>query len=95
MKEANDGTVEIKDSEPNAVREFLRFLYAGKVERIDTIYLKLFELSHVYLVESLKTICMDYMVRHMNVTNVVDIFIVAKKYELPAVIERAKYVFST
>ena len=92
MKEAKERVVEIKDTESNIVEEFLRFLYTGEVENLDKIYMPLFQLAHTYLVEDLKTKCEHFIVRHLDVNNVLEMYVFAKTYELRLVSKRARQI---
>ena len=93
MKESKEKVVEVKDTEPNLVRELLRFMYTGKVQNLDLIHFPLFELAHIYLVKDLERICEHFMIRHVDVKNGLEIYSLGKKYELPLLLKRVKQVF--
>ncbi len=85
--------MEIEEANPNALRELLRFLYRGEVEDLDKFAAQVFELAHRYLVEGLKTYCIDYMLINVSEINVLEFYCLAKKYNVPELAEKAKRYF--
>jgi hypothetical protein len=94
MKEVKEKVVEIKEVDPKILLEFLRFLYLGVVENMAEVSPLLFELADRYLMEDLKETCVYYMVHHVTVLNVVELFCLSKKFNIPSLCAKTKSVFA-
>jgi speckle-type POZ protein len=94
MKEAKERVVDIKEVDPNVLRELLRFLYQGEVEMSPKMSMRLYELADRYLMQDLKENCLYYMVHHITVLNVVDLFCLAKKHDLRTLCAKSKSFFA-
>lgn len=69
--EYNNITVEIKDIEPLVLREFLGYLYSGKisVDLSEDMLCQLYSASDNYYVQGLKKLCSCCMIRNLNAEN--------------------------
>jgi hypothetical protein len=68
----------------------LRARCCGEAECLDELSTKIFELSHRYMLEGLKTYCLSYMMRNFSQVNVIEFYCLAKKYEVSQLTEKAK-----
>jgi speckle-type POZ protein len=94
MKEAKERVVRINEVDPMVLRELLRFLYLGEVENMAEISPSLYELADRYLMDDLKETCVYYMVHNVTVFNMVDLFCLAKKFNIPSLCTKTKSVFA-
>jgi speckle-type POZ protein len=92
MKEAHERNVEINDAEPDVVREMLRFLYTGEVENMTKVFTNLYELAHRYLIEDLKNVCVTSMIEHLSAENALELYSLAKQYDISLLSEQAKQI---
>ena len=83
-KEHRDNYVNIKDIDSNVFEVFLRFLYSGKVDKLDGMCLDLFAAADMYDVQSLRIICIHHMSANMSVDNVVNILALAERHSIEA-----------
>jgi len=87
-KESIYNAVDIQDCTPEAVEDFLFFLYNAMLRpfRFSSANLELLfglvHLSSKYQVELLMPICMDFLMDIMAVDNVLEIFVVVDRYKL-------------
>jgi len=85
MKEAQTNCATIEDTEPNAFRHFLQFIYSGKMpmnESIDDVAAVLM-LAEKYDLSELKEACVDILGWRLDKSSVVDIWILAQTYNCP------------
>jgi hypothetical protein len=92
MKEAKEGCIEIKEAEPETVREMLNFFYTGKVKNMSGVCIKLYGLAHQYLVKDLTAMCLGSMIGIVNLGNALELYTLAKKYDVPQLALKAKEV---
>ena len=83
-KEHRDNYVNIKDIDSNVFEVFLRFLYSGKVDKLDGMCLDLFAAADMYDVQSLRIICIHHMTMNMSVDNVINILALAERHSIEA-----------
>jgi speckle-type POZ protein len=76
-KESIESKVCIKDSEPEVIKEFLRFIYFEKVENLDQISVELLIFANKYEVNELKTICENYISDNLSVDNFCNLLLLA------------------
>lgn len=72
MKEKRQSTVSINDIDCDVFGEFLRFVYAGKVEQIGKYANQLLKVADKYNVEGLKALCERNLSKNLNSDNVLE-----------------------
>ena len=85
IKEHRDNYVNIKDIDSNVFEVFLRFLYSGKVDKLDGMCLDLFAAADMYDVQSLRIICIQHMAKNISVDNAVDMLALADRHSVESV----------
>lgn len=73
MQEKQQNEVNIVDFNSDVMTEFLRFLYIEKVQLLDKIDIVLYKVAEKYLVEDLKSVCVDSMKERLKIENIVEI----------------------
>ncbi len=83
-KEAETGTIEIADSKPIAVRQFVRFLYSERIEKDANVNMlaMLLHLADKYDVDTLTKTCCSKLQSKMNRENASDILRLGRMYKL-------------
>lgn len=80
MQESLSNRMTIVDFTSAAVGEFLRFLYTGHLFPGETNSMELFRLSALYDVASLKSITKQIVLKNLNESNALDIFVLGYLY---------------
>lgn len=88
VDECSNITVEIKDIEPFVLREFLGYLYSGKisVDLSEDMLCKLYTASENYYVQGLKKLCSCCMFRNLNAENFSKFLILAYEHNDSALV---------
>ncbi len=103
-KEAQTGVIEIEDSDPSTLKEFVKFMYSEELNQIDCINSleALLHLADKYDVDTLTKTCSQRLLSKMNMDNACDILRLARKYRLDLeeiakeyVAEQAKDIIKT
>lgn len=83
MAERRSGVVDIVDSDPNDLRDFLLHLYSGTVEerRPETDVLQLYRLADKYCVENLKAEYLHVMRSNLSVRTFCDVAQLALQHD--------------
>lgn len=81
MKEANSGTVEIDDIEPNVLSEMLHFIYTGKSPNLDKHAKELLVVADKYQLETLKGKCEVTLCSNLATGNCIEMIIFGDMYE--------------
>lgn len=71
MKENNQNAVEIKDIKPYVLQELFRFIYCGKIFKIEKIACELLIAAEKYNIEELKTLCEEEIIEGVDENNAV------------------------
>lgn len=79
MLEKNQNIVNIEDVKHEALIELLRFIYSGKVNRIEQIFCELLYAADKYCIESLKLMCEESIVNNLTVTNAMEYLVLSDK----------------
>ncbi|XP_051161489.1 speckle-type POZ protein-like [Leptopilina boulardi] len=80
MKENITNTVELNDTDPDAFKEMLNFIYTGNVDNLDNVAFGLYILANKYDISKLKIICEQYLEKCLAVYNVISIFELSDRY---------------
>lgn len=77
LKEGEEKKALIDDIDSGALKEFLRFLYCGRVKDIDPIAVDLLYAAEKYDLKDLKPLCVKSLTSNISLTNAIDTFILA------------------
>lgn len=95
MEEVNSGTIKIPDCDPSSFKDFLLFLYTGKIENFSSSNVHhIYKAADKYNVQELKIFCIKYIKRNLSVENVLDIIILANKLEETDLMSSAQNIFN-
>lgn len=80
--EKKSGIINIPDCDPESFKEFLEFLYCGKLDQL-SLYnaLHLYKTSDKYDIEELKAFCSEFLMNNLTVENLCEIVTLADKYD--------------
>lgn len=73
--EESQSVVEIKDTKYHVFLEVLRFIYSGKVNKIETMVSDLLNAASQYSLEGLKLMCEDALLSRLDKNNAIDYLI--------------------
>lgn len=79
MKEAASSSVDVPDFNSIMMRELLRFMYCGEVEKLEEIAKDLIFAAEKYQIPQLKEKCIDQLVSKLAKENVLDALIIADR----------------
>lgn len=82
MKENSESKIEITDVSSEVMQEVLRFIYAVKVNNIETLKMDLFVAADKYLIDGLKILCKEALIQDLKIENIFETLILADQYEL-------------
>lgn len=77
MKEKQAGEVEIKDVDPEAVKQMLAFVYTGVIENFDEVARDLLGLADKYDIGGLRVECEKYICQTLNFDNAMETLVIA------------------
>jgi len=81
MEESKTNLIEIKDADPKAFKELIKFLYSGLLpENIDAIAMDLLPIADRYEVQELTDMCVTAIRRNLSVENVIESLVLAETY---------------
>lgn len=88
--DSDTSCIDMNHIEAETMKEFLRFLYTGKVENMEELAISIYELAYSYYVEDLMDYCLSFI--HYNVTpeNAINVYVFAKQYHLASLLNRAR-----
>lgn len=89
MQEKQGNTVVIADVKYDVLLEMIRFVYAGKVNNIDTLACELATAADKYQLDSLKNKCDKAMRNNLTLDNVIDCLLLADKLRMDNLKEKA------
>ncbi|KAI6204193.1 hypothetical protein M3Y94_00644200 [Aphelenchoides besseyi] len=72
FKEKESNEIKIANADVEVVEAMLRFVYSGKVEKIDELASRLILLADQYQLKDLTTMCMQQLGRDINMSNVIE-----------------------
>lgn len=79
--EKETGVISIPDCDPDSFKEFLRYLYSGKLENISfRCAVNVFKIAYKFDVRELIWFCMDYMRQNMKVDDFCEVIALAEEY---------------
>jgi len=77
FKEATSDRVEIKDLEQDVFQELLKFIYTGKVEKLQNMADDLLAAADRYQLDRLKTMCEEHLSLNLNIDNAASVLMLA------------------
>lgn len=81
MKENSSGTVKISDCEPDAFHDFLTYIYAGTIEKLNSENVtELCFLADKYDLSDLKALSLDFMKNNLNLDTVCSVMTMADQH---------------
>jgi hypothetical protein len=80
MKEKNENLVVIEDIENDVFEEFLKFIYFSKLDKIETMAIKLLKASDKYNVIELKSSYEDFLTTELSIRNAIQTLYTAEQY---------------
>lgn len=69
-EERREGRIEIADVKYVILKEMLRFIYTGEVEKLEAYAEELYEAAEKYCLDDLKELCEKYLIKRINTENV-------------------------
>lgn len=94
MKEKKFGAVDVPDCDPNAMKEFLLYIYCGKVETLDeNNMIGLYYIADKYDMENLKEECCEFIKNSMSPANVCEIIQLALNHNDSGLLESVTTYF--
>ncbi|XP_074072692.1 kelch repeat and BTB domain-containing protein 3 isoform X1 [Macrotis lagotis] len=80
MKERDDGSVNISNLSPKAVKAFLDYAYTGKTEITDDNVEMFFQLSSFLQVSFLSKACSDFLIKSIDLVNCLQLLSISDSY---------------
>lgn len=77
LKEGEEKKAVIDDIDSKSLKEFLRFLYCGRVNEIETVATDLIHAAEKYGLKDLKPLCVQSMIKTISMDNAIETFIIA------------------
>ena len=81
--------ISLKDTEPAILKQFLNYIYTGKVGQDVTDYMKLVVLAKKYEMVELVDFASDKLLQGQDVTDYMKLMVLAKKYEMAELVDFA------
>lgn len=81
MVEAKSNVAKVNNITLDVFQELLRFMYTGKVEKIDKLAVDIFKAAHFYQIEHLKLLCENALRKTLTVENAVDFLKLADDHD--------------
>ena len=90
MKEKKEGVIRLQETTKAVMEEVLEYMYTGHVDINDHNVFGLLEMADFLVVLSLKKLTSDFLSGHLSLSNCIDAYYTAVKYQSPALEEEAK-----
>ncbi|XP_033217127.1 speckle-type POZ protein-like isoform X2 [Belonocnema kinseyi] len=81
MKESNSNEARVKNIRIEVFNELLRFMYTGKVEKLNELCLDIFRAAHFYQIDDLTLICENVLRKTLKIENSIDILKLSDEYD--------------
>lgn len=78
MRESEENLATIDDIDGKALMEFLRFVYSGRVEKLDDVACELLYASTKYNVPDLAPLCVSSLCRRLSHANILETVLLAE-----------------
>lgn len=79
-EESGENKVEVTDFSHKIMQEVLRFIYTDKVNEMDNLKIDLLRASDKYLIDDLKILCEEALIKDLKIKNILDMLKLADKY---------------
>ena len=94
MKEKNQGEINISDCDPHIFRDFLLYLYTGKLNSMSKeIVFDLYYISVKYEVEDLKLDCLDFILDNIDINVICHVVTLATRHFEHELLKKATQFF--
>ncbi|KAG8192315.1 hypothetical protein JTE90_002136 [Oedothorax gibbosus] len=94
MKESITHCLEITDFDPHVVKAMLQYIYCGQVEEIiPDLGIQLYSIADKYNLQDLKNICVKFLLKNLNVSNICDVLVLCDMHNEPELMMAAKKMF--
>ena len=90
MKEKKEGVIRLEETTKVVMEEVLEYMYTGHVDINDHNVFGLLEMADFLVVLTLKKLTTDFLSGHLSLSNCIDAYYTAVKYQSPALEEEAK-----
>ena len=90
MKEKKEGVIRLEETTKAVMEEVLEYMYTGHVDINDHNVFGLLEMADFLVVPSLKKLTSDFLSGHLSLSNCIDAYYTAVKYQSPELEEKAK-----
>lgn len=80
MQEKSSGFIDVPDCDPEAMEEFLSYIYTGKVETDQGTMLELYYIADKYDMQGLKNECRNFIRNSLSHTNILKVIQLAVKH---------------
>ena len=95
MKENKESKVKIEDCNSEIFKEVLRYIYTGQVAGVETVVDDLLHIADKYMLQGLKLICENNLIKNLSNENIFDHLSIATKYNLSSLKKKAiKFIVS-
>ena len=91
FQEKAENQAKLNQFSPESFLDFLHFLYTDSVKDIDAHVIELLEMSHLYQVEGLRSICEMTLLAGLTEENASDVFQYAHLYDCTASLKKASF----
>ncbi|ODM90843.1 Speckle-type POZ protein B [Orchesella cincta] len=92
MKETVEGIIRIDDMDPVTCKEFLRFIYQGKVENLSNSVRELYTAADKYGMDDLRSLCERHLFNHLTVENALEVYDLSQMHGSPVLSRRSKEI---
>lgn len=89
IKEVHENEVDILDVDGDVLEQMIRFMYTGKVDKLDVLAGRLLTAADKYALEDLKQLCDRAIFENLSLTNVVSSLIIADRHNSVILKEQA------
>ncbi|CAG5077630.1 Similar to spop: Speckle-type POZ protein (Xenopus tropicalis) [Cotesia congregata] len=80
--------ITLTDIKPKIFKSFLEFIYTDQVTDIDLVVDDLLEIADKYLLDSLKDLCTESLLKGLKADNAIRVLSLAEKYNVPQLSEQ-------
>ena len=89
MEEFKTNELKVENVSIEVLMELIRYMYTGRVEKLDELGPEIFQAAHFYQIEDLKYISENVLLNHLSVDNAITNLILADDYKAQHLKEKA------
>ena len=90
MKEKKEGVIRLEETSKAVMEEVLDYLYTGHVDINEGNVFDLLAVADYFLISSLKTLCVNVLLRALSLSSCIEAYYLAMKYRCKELIEKAR-----